>query len=61
MTWDVLPFTTRKRLLGIPNVRPFVVQNLGKYERQAWMKAEFENIENYIQKEKAYQKFIIEL
>src|SRR5207302_4925698 len=26
--------TTRKRLLSIPNVRPFVVQNLGKYERQ---------------------------
>jgi len=33
--------TTRKRLLGIPNVRPFVVQNLGKYERQAWQAAEF--------------------
>lgn len=33
--------TTRKRLLGIPNVRPFVVQNLGKYERQAWQSAEF--------------------
>jgi adenine-specific DNA-methyltransferase len=28
--------TTRKRLLAIPDVRPFVVQNLGKYERQAW-------------------------
>jgi hypothetical protein len=35
--------TTRKRLLGIPNVRPFVVQNLGKYERQAWQAAEFES------------------
>jgi hypothetical protein len=34
--------TTRKRLLGIPDVRPFVVQNLGKYERQAWQAAEFE-------------------
>jgi len=33
--------TTRKRLLGIRNVRPFVVQNLGKYERQAWQAAEF--------------------
>ncbi|HEY7061947.1 MAG TPA: DNA methyltransferase [Chloroflexota bacterium] len=33
--------TTRKRLLFIPNVRPFVVQNLGKYERQAWQAAEF--------------------
>jgi DNA modification methylase len=28
--------TTRKRLLGIPDLRPFVVQNLGKYERQVW-------------------------
>jgi DNA modification methylase len=26
--------TTRKRLLGIPGLKPFVVQNLGKYERQ---------------------------
>ncbi len=33
--------TTRKRLLGIPGVKPFVVQNLGKYERQAWQAAEF--------------------
>ncbi len=33
--------TTRKRLLGIPGVKPFVVQNLGKYERQAWQIAEF--------------------
>ncbi|HEX5412804.1 MAG TPA: site-specific DNA-methyltransferase [Terriglobia bacterium] len=34
--------TTRKRLLGIPGVKPFVVQNLGKYERQAWQAAEFD-------------------
>jgi very-short-patch-repair endonuclease len=33
--------TARKRLLSIDNVRPFVVQNLGKYERQAWQAAEF--------------------
>ena len=33
--------TTRKRLLSIPDVRPFVVQNLGKYERQVWAGAEF--------------------
>jgi DNA methylase len=33
--------TTRKRLLGIPRVKPFVVQNLGKYERQQWQVAEF--------------------
>ena len=33
--------TARKRLLSIENVKPFVVQNLGKYERQAWQAAEF--------------------
>jgi DNA modification methylase len=33
--------TTRKRLLGINGVKPFVLQNLGKYERQAWQVAEF--------------------
>ena len=33
--------TTRKRLLGIPGVKPFVVQNLGKYERKQWQVAEF--------------------
>ncbi|MBF6591136.1 MAG: site-specific DNA-methyltransferase [Ktedonobacterales bacterium] len=33
--------TARKRLLSIANVKPFVVQNLGKYERQAWQVAEF--------------------
>ncbi len=36
--------TTRKRLLGVPGVKPFVVQNLGKYERQAWQAAEFGNV-----------------
>ena len=33
--------TTRKRLLGISDVRPFVVQNLGKYERQMWQASAF--------------------
>jgi adenine-specific DNA-methyltransferase len=33
--------TTRKRLLSIPDVRPFVVQNLGKYERQLWQTGQF--------------------
>ena len=33
--------TSRKRLLSIPSVKPFAVQNLGKYERQAWQTAEF--------------------
>ena len=33
--------TTRKRLLDTADLRPFVVQNLGKYERQLWQSAEF--------------------
>jgi len=33
--------TTRKRLLGIQGVKPFIVQNLGKYERQLWQADEF--------------------
>jgi adenine-specific DNA-methyltransferase len=53
--------TTRKRLLGIDNVKPFIVQNLGKYERQQWMNAEFENPEDRLVQEKTYKHFIIEL
>lgn len=53
--------TTRKRLLGIPNVKPFVVQNLGKYERQAWVIAEFDSAKDRARQEKAYCNFIIEL
>ena len=53
--------TTRKRLLGIDNVKPFIVQNLGKNERQQWMNAEFENPEDRLVQEKTYKHFIIEL
>ena len=59
--------TTRKRLLGIPGVKPFVVQNLGKYERQQWQVAEFPSNgkrqarENREERETAYRKFILEL
>lgn len=31
--------TARKRLLEIPQCAPFVVANLGRYERQAWQHA----------------------
>jgi adenine-specific DNA-methyltransferase len=31
--------TTRKRLLDIPQCSPFVVANLGRYERQVWQQA----------------------
>lgn len=53
--------TARKRFLAITDVKPFVVQNLGKYERQQWVQAEFENPENRLQQERAYKKFIAEL
>ncbi len=51
--------TTRKRLLGIPGVKPFVVQNLGKYERQAWQVAEFG--ESAEAATAAYRRFVLEL
>ncbi len=51
--------TTRKRLLSIPNVKPFIVQNLGKYERQVWQAAEFG--EEAEAKNQAYRRFILEL
>ena len=44
--------TTRKRLLDIPGVKPFYVQNLGRYERQAWQSVELEQ---------GYRAFILEL
>lgn len=53
--------TTRKRLLSIENVRPFVVQNLGKYERQAWQSLEFSAPEDQREKELKYRKFVLEL
>jgi adenine-specific DNA-methyltransferase len=52
--------TTRKRLLSIPNVRPFTVQNLGKYERQAWAGAEFSN-NQAAERQRAYIEFIVKL
>lgn len=58
--------TTRKRLLGISNLKPFIVQNLGKYERQAWQVAEFpangkDHLEEQREREAAYRKFILDL
>jgi len=51
--------TTRKRLLAVPHVTPFVVQNLGKYERQLWQAAEFG--EEALGKTLAYRRFILGL
>ena len=53
--------TARKRLLGVAGVQPFVVQNLGKYERQQWMRAEFENPTGRLAQETAYRNFILDL
>ncbi len=57
--------TTRKRLLSIPGVRPFVVQNLGKYERQLWQTEQFkahgEDPETKAAQQRDYTGFILEL
>jgi hypothetical protein len=58
--------TTRKRLLGIPDVKPFVVQNLGKYERQQWQTGRFaqagpETPEQADKRHRAYVEFILGL
>ncbi|MGB2678043.1 MAG: site-specific DNA-methyltransferase [Candidatus Acidiferrum sp.] len=58
--------TARKRLLAIPGVKPFVVQNLGKYERQAWQAAAFpsngkDHLEEQRERETAYRRFILDL
>lgn len=53
--------TTRKRLLSIENVNPFVVQNLGKYERQAWQAAEFASPDDAREREARYRNFILDL
>lgn len=50
---------TRKRLLGLGSVQPFVVQNLGKYERQAWQAAEFGA--SATKRTAAYRTFILDL
>jgi adenine-specific DNA-methyltransferase len=51
--------TTRKRLVSIPNVKPFVVQNLGKYERQLWQAAEFGELAE--ERISAYRRLIMDL
>lgn len=58
--------TSRKRLLGVPGVKPFIVQNLGKYERQVWQVAEFpangkDHLEEQREREAAYRRFILDL
>lgn len=52
--------TTRKRLLSNVGVRPFTVQNLGKYERQLWAGAEFGD-NQAAERQRAYVEFILKL
>jgi adenine-specific DNA-methyltransferase len=55
---------TRKRLLGVEGVKPFVVQNLGKYERQAWQVGEFgggDGPEEAAARQGDYTRFILDL
>lgn len=51
--------TARKRLLAIEGVKPFIVQNLGKYERQVWQQAQFGD--NATQVMTQYRRFILDL
>ncbi len=53
--------TARKRLLSQPDVQPFVVQNLGKYERQAWQQAEFADNAQMLSVQMRYRNFILQL
>jgi DNA modification methylase len=50
---------TRKRLLSSASVQPFMVQNLGKYERQLWQVAEFGDAAAL--RTTAYRRFILAL
>jgi hypothetical protein len=52
--------------LGIPDVKPFAVENLGKYERQTWQVAEFpangkDHLDEQREREAAYRRFILDL
>jgi DNA modification methylase len=53
--------TTRKRMLGIELCKPFVVQNLGKYERQYWQGVTFAHRKDEQKPIYEYLKFILEL
>ena len=53
--------TTRKRLLNNQKVKPFVIQNLGKYERQTWQAVEFGGKKNAEILQKEYRNFILQL
>ncbi len=53
--------TTRKRLLDIPDCKPFEVQNLGKYERTQWQPSDTSSKPNSTNPLAQYLAFILEL
>ena len=52
---------SRKRLLGIDQCKPFVVQNLGKYERQYWQGITFKKRSNEQIPIYEYIQFVLKL
>jgi len=52
---------TRKRLLGIDQCKPFIVQNLGKYERQYWQGITFKKRSNEQIPIYEYIQFVLKL
>jgi len=53
--------TTRKRLLDIEGCKPFIVQNLGKYERQYWQGVTFKKQNDEQTPIYEYIQFILKL
>jgi adenine-specific DNA-methyltransferase len=55
--------TTRNRLLRQKGVRPFLIQNIEKYERQAWQTAELSRgqVEKEAETQIQYRHFILKL
>lgn len=50
---------TRKRLLSIPNCKPFEVLNLGKYERQYWQGVTFGNAKDMAGVEQRLYEYLV--
>lgn len=53
--------TARKRLLGVEGCKPFLVQNLGKYERQYWQGVTFQKRSDEQAPIYEYIQFILKL
>jgi hypothetical protein len=53
--------TANTQFLNNPKIKPFEVQNLGKYELQQWLQTEFDQPEQRVHIEAAYLTFLLEL